>query len=214
MKNKKGNVAVIAIIIVIVAITASLITWLVATKTQTPVQQLVAAQPAPVAKTQSPKTTDTKQSLSETKSISNEDIKWKNFLSTSLKATISLPADWLMVLPYDGSLREIPNNIFENMGASNDFITFSSPDKSYKITFESGPIFLENNNCSANGKYSNGNMMSGKRVNVFICPDATEVSSPGRYNYNFIDWNLTISSDKESPLVDKIISNVEFKLSK
>ncbi|MEI7425464.1 MAG: hypothetical protein WCK16_00865 [Candidatus Moraniibacteriota bacterium] len=52
MKNKRGNVAVIALIIVIVAITTGVITWLIATKTQAPVQQAVVTQPAPVAKTQ------------------------------------------------------------------------------------------------------------------------------------------------------------------
>lgn len=51
MKNKKGNVAVIAIIIVIVTTTTGVITWLVATKSQAPVQQSV-VQPAPVAKTE------------------------------------------------------------------------------------------------------------------------------------------------------------------
>lgn len=44
MTNKKGNVTVIAIIIVIVALTASVITWLVATKKQTTSQQ-TATQP-------------------------------------------------------------------------------------------------------------------------------------------------------------------------
>ena len=51
MKNKRGNVAVIAIIIVIVAITASVITWIVATKSQAPVQQAVVNQPTPDTKT-------------------------------------------------------------------------------------------------------------------------------------------------------------------
>lgn len=54
MKNKKGNAAVVAIIIVIVAITASVITWMVATKTQLSAQQPVATKsttPAPSAQT-------------------------------------------------------------------------------------------------------------------------------------------------------------------
>ena len=52
MKNKQGNVAVIAIIIVIVAITTGVITWLVATKTQAPFQKDVTTQPTPVVQTQ------------------------------------------------------------------------------------------------------------------------------------------------------------------
>lgn len=52
MKNKKGNVAVIALIIVIVAITTGVITWLAATKSQAPAQPFAVTQSAPVTKTQ------------------------------------------------------------------------------------------------------------------------------------------------------------------
>ncbi len=53
MKNKQGNVAVIALIVVIVAITASVITWLIATRTQAPAPQVAVSQPtAPVAQMQ------------------------------------------------------------------------------------------------------------------------------------------------------------------
>ena len=75
MKNKKGNVAVIALIIVIVAITIGVITWLVATKSQAPAQQAVVIQPAPVAKTQpvaqptAPATQENKQGYFEIKEL-------------------------------------------------------------------------------------------------------------------------------------------------
>lgn len=46
MKNKKGNVAVIALIIVVVAITAGVIGFLFAKKTQAPTQQTTVAQSA------------------------------------------------------------------------------------------------------------------------------------------------------------------------
>lgn len=53
MKNKQGYVAVIALIIVIVAITAGVVGWMFAKKSQAPVQQAAATQPtAPVAQTQ------------------------------------------------------------------------------------------------------------------------------------------------------------------
>jgi hypothetical protein len=48
MKNKKGNVAVIALIIVIVAITAGAIGWIFAKKAQEPSQKAVVTQPAPI----------------------------------------------------------------------------------------------------------------------------------------------------------------------
>lgn len=45
MKTQKGNIAVIALIIVVVAITTGVITWLVATRIPAPVVQPVAIQP-------------------------------------------------------------------------------------------------------------------------------------------------------------------------
>ncbi|MDD5464630.1 MAG: hypothetical protein PHP62_05775 [Candidatus Moranbacteria bacterium] len=50
MKNKKGNAAVIAIIIVIVAITAGIVGWMFAKKSQAPDQQKVATQPTSITK--------------------------------------------------------------------------------------------------------------------------------------------------------------------
>lgn len=44
MKNKNGNVAVIAIIIVIMTIATSIITWLVVTKMQSPIQDKITTQ--------------------------------------------------------------------------------------------------------------------------------------------------------------------------
>ena len=53
MKNKKGNVAVIAIIIVVVAITVGVIGWLFAKNLQAPTPQpMVTQTTAPVAQTQ------------------------------------------------------------------------------------------------------------------------------------------------------------------
>jgi len=47
MENKKGNIVVVAIIIVIVAITFGAIGWLIARKTQAPVQNIQTAAPQP-----------------------------------------------------------------------------------------------------------------------------------------------------------------------
>lgn len=95
MKNKRGNVAVIAIIIVIVAITTGVITWLISTKSQAPVQQattqpvvaqLSATAPTPAAVTQQP--TQPKQEL----------ITYKN---DKLKFSFQLPRNWSSVVQND-----------------------------------------------------------------------------------------------------------------
>ena len=46
MKNKKGNIVVITVIIIIVAITAGVIGWLFAKKSQMPIQQNITQKPA------------------------------------------------------------------------------------------------------------------------------------------------------------------------
>ena len=93
MKNKKGNVAVIAIIIVIVAITTGVITWLVATNSQAPVQQAVVTQPAPVAKTQ-PTTQPITQPTQDPTSLSkNGQVKADNAVCQSYSNVLSKYGD-------------------------------------------------------------------------------------------------------------------------
>ncbi|EKE18660.1 MAG: hypothetical protein ACD_9C00268G0007 [uncultured bacterium] len=79
MKNKKGNVAVVALIIVIVAITASVITWQVATKTQAPEQKEVATTPQPEA-----------QSLLE-----DESTNWKTYTYSDSGLSLKYPPEKL-----------------------------------------------------------------------------------------------------------------------
>lgn len=63
MENQKNNVAVIAVIIVIVALTAGVFGWMFAKKAEAPVQQAIITQSAPVAKTQ-PAVQPTSQTVS------------------------------------------------------------------------------------------------------------------------------------------------------
>jgi hypothetical protein len=81
MKNKRGNIAVIALIIVIVAITTGAITWLVATKSQAPTQQAAVTQPVPVAKTQQTPP-------------ANENAIWKVYTNKNLGYEITFPETW------------------------------------------------------------------------------------------------------------------------
>lgn len=94
MKNKRGNVAVIGLIIVIVVITTGVITWLIATKSQAPVQQAVLTQPtAPVTQT---------QPVVATQPV-NETANWQTYANTKLGFTIKYPSDWTYVNQNDGA---------------------------------------------------------------------------------------------------------------
>ncbi|EKE18659.1 MAG: hypothetical protein ACD_9C00268G0006 [uncultured bacterium] len=109
MKNKKGNVAVIAIIIVIVAITASVITWLVATKSQAPVQKETANQSAPVA------TQPNKQPAPEP--VANQQIPQQEgyFISSKLGIKFAYSYD-----DYQGKLTTNENKIIYKYGGPED----------------------------------------------------------------------------------------------
>lgn len=75
----------IALIIVIVAITTGVITWLVATKTQAPIQQSAVTQPELVTKTQ-PKV----QSLPV-----DESTNWKTYIYNELELSLKYPPEKL-----------------------------------------------------------------------------------------------------------------------
>ena len=83
MKNKKGNVTVIALIIVIVAITAGFVGWMFAKKSQAPVQQTVVSQPIQVAQTQS-----------AVQPLSDKFAGWQMYKNDVYDYEIQYPSDW------------------------------------------------------------------------------------------------------------------------
>jgi hypothetical protein len=88
MKNKRGNVAVITIIIVIVAITAGAIGWMFATKSQAPVQQAAVIQPISVEKT---------QPITQSESV-NETADWQTYANANLGFSIKYPVSYIAKL--------------------------------------------------------------------------------------------------------------------
>ncbi|MDD5397127.1 MAG: hypothetical protein PHW24_03660 [Candidatus Moranbacteria bacterium] len=104
MKNKKGNVAVIAIIIVIVAITAGAIGYLFAmTRTQAPVQQTATTQPTtPVAQTQPvvQSTTPTTQPAAQNTSV-DETLNWQTYTNSKMGYTLKYPLEYVPNPPVD-----------------------------------------------------------------------------------------------------------------
>ncbi len=93
MENKQYNISVIAIIVVIVTITAGVVGWIFAKKSQAPASQTVAMQEtAPVAQTQ-PATQATKP-VAQPTPVANETANWKIFQSKQEGFTLRYPNDW------------------------------------------------------------------------------------------------------------------------
>ena len=112
MKNKKGNVAVIAIIIVIVAITAGVVGWLVARKSQAPVVNQPAVQPitqtpvvqpaqqstaAPVGQKQTEEEQKTQTIAKENKDALAIPADWKTYTNTKFNFEFKYPSDATVV---------------------------------------------------------------------------------------------------------------------
>jgi hypothetical protein len=100
MKNKKGNVAVIAFIIVIVAITTAVITWRVATKKQVQVQKEVVAQSEQVAQPQS----KTQSAESVEQPIENIKAGYKKVTVSdgAVSFSFAVPEKWLTETRHSG----------------------------------------------------------------------------------------------------------------
>lgn len=85
MQNKKGNVTVIAIIIVIVAITASALGYLFANKSQTPTPQVAITQPISITQPTTPPV--------------DETVLWQTYSNTQLGFEVKYPKDWKTMSP-------------------------------------------------------------------------------------------------------------------
>jgi hypothetical protein len=132
MKNKRGNITVIALIIVIVAITTAIITWLVATKTQAPVQQAVVTQPTtPVAKTQpvAPATQETTQSA-QIEGTSD----WKIYTNTAYGFEIRYPSSYSI---FQGVDQKTEKTIPADLNSKKIIIT-DNP----RMFFSGEPVYL------------------------------------------------------------------------
>jgi hypothetical protein len=131
MKNKKGNIVVIALIIVIVAITASVITWLVVTKFQTPAQQAITTAPIPQTQTGNTKILNNNQNDLKNGSIL---MAIKNEQQVPLPANPENLVNEYRVISFDPKSGEqkqialIKNNFFvQPFGFQSDKIFFVNP---------------------------------------------------------------------------------------
>jgi len=100
-QNKKGNVAVVAIIIVIVAITAGIIGWLFTKKSQVQVQPVATQSTPTVAQTQ-PVTTPTPTAPATQPQTNNQKTAtapadWKTYTNSKYGFTFSYPSSWFVL---------------------------------------------------------------------------------------------------------------------
>ena len=99
MKNKKGNIAVIAIIIVIVAITAGVSSWMFAKKSQIPTPQVVATQPTvPVAQTQPAVQPATTQQQVAQPAPTDETANWQTYTNAKYGIEFKYPAGYKTII--------------------------------------------------------------------------------------------------------------------
>lgn len=190
MKNKKGNVAVTVILIVIVAITAGIIGWMFAKKSQVPAPISIKSQ-----KTQP-------QAIQQ----KNETADWKIYTSSTFNFSVSLPKDWKAVYPNDGTLYDLSNDTFNNERPEYGLLAgVSSPDKEEGMTFTNFFSHTKIDECTTSIININD-----QNVKEIICPPEYEGQIGGLYNYEFVDKNLFITLREKTITTDEVMASIKF----
>lgn len=159
MQNKKGNVAVIATIIVIVAITVSVITWLVANKIQAPAQQTITQSTTPASVAQAPTQSVATQSAPTTASV-NEAANWKLYTNDKYKVSFKYPADL--------SIKD-QNELIDKKSKFDDrlvYITLEGYSEKYNIQSMAMTITNNDNTAFNEADYRTGNKFAEKDLNI------------------------------------------------
>jgi len=101
---QKGNTTLIAIIIVVIAITAGVIGWILAKNSQVPVQQAttITQPPIPIAQTQpvatpAPVVQQQAQTVANEQSASqplDENTSWQTYQNSNIGYSLKFPSDW------------------------------------------------------------------------------------------------------------------------
>lgn len=124
MKNKKGDVVMIALIVAIVAITTWVIVWMFAKKSQTPVQQVSTVQPStPVVQTQ-PTTLNTQTSATQSAPV-DKAVGLQTYQNDEYGFKFQYPQDWII----DGT-----DNLTKNCNNAKDVCNFVKPQKQTNCT--------------------------------------------------------------------------------
>lgn len=208
MKNKKGNVAIIAIIIVIVAITAGVIGWLLATKNQAPAQQ-AAAQPAPVksvTQTQPAATQPTAPAQS-----ADETADWQTYSNKMFEYSLKVPKEYAIASLGDNVL-SLPNG--EHPKDSSASISGNYNGEKIIINLHSEDNYVPNGGCYQSGDFVKTIILDSNKES--ICKDLNS----GMYGDFYIaigqkNTVISIAGDKDKTeqtqtIFEKIISTFKF----
>lgn len=198
--TQKNIIAVLGVAVVILIGTAIYFTTInKASQSVTPAPK-VAQQPVPT-----PAPTAQPALATQPNTPASVPADWITYTSKTFNASISLPSDWKLVWPNDGSLNETHSDIFNGDIKFGFLTTVSSPDEKEGITFINGPLDIGTHTCTA--KLSE---INGQKVRETTCTDTVADQGPGRNNYEFIDKNLVLIIDNKTAITDKVISLIKF----
>jgi len=131
-QTQKGNTALVAVIVIVVAIAAGAIGWILARNSQTPVQQTATTQPT------TPKSTIPTQPVAQTpiaQPTTDKTTGWNTYTNKRYGYTISYPKNWFVDTTYSEDAitqRGDPSNA--------DFIGGDTNWSNYKGSFDLGNI--------------------------------------------------------------------------
>lgn len=199
MKAQKGNVAVIALIIIVVAITTGVITWLVATRTQAPATQPV-AQTQPAAKSVAPVSQPAVQPAP-----ADETANWQIYTNEKYGYEIKYPNGWSIDAPNDGGA----SFYIKDSKRTGDYfytVTTVTVGKKSLEDWLSEKIRVDKNNYSET-------VVLGLRTLKFDQSPSSQ--APGNIEYYFIkdDTGFILTSvytDKSNGIGEKILSTFKF----
>jgi hypothetical protein len=132
---------------------------------------------------------------------------WKTYTSKDFKFSISLPSDWKLVFPADGSLDTNPltDKSFDDNGAGGLLTTVSSPDKKQEITI------MNTFDLGAAKCITKTSAINNLQVKKITCSGLTDSNAiPGPVNYEFVGKGLYITTTSSTTTIDSVISNIKF----
>lgn len=203
MQNKKGNAAVIALIVIIVAITASAITWKFAIKIQTPMAN-------GVPETQLPRVNVSPVGLSAQNDAvqykeDNQSV-WRTYASKTLGVSVAIPNTFISMNLSDGGGVTIgddkdweKHDLFEG-----GYLVLNSPNNNSieaSLVFGQKKVALLLDNDKTCPKKSM--KINNLNVEVYTC-----TSTPNKSTYDFIDKGFVLVVSEKTATTDKIINSI------
>ena len=198
MKNKKGNVVMVALIIAIVAMTAGVLGWMFAKKSQAPFQKEVATTqqvtPTPVTQTQSigrPVSPAT-QPIGQSAPISTKN----NYANAKGRYSFTCPTNWKCL--DDNSINSIfsPSGSSENISGGVEVQDYASLDDYMNTetvaSNTSSPISVVIDGVAGIERHFSG----GPGAMMSLESDSVSLFKDGKVYNIYINWDNTQNSNE------------------